>query len=405
MQVGQASGAAAQVVVSGAQVRLAELAVGQLYRVTVTDVLPGKVEILIGNQYLLAATALKFQSGDMLTLRLLEHSPQLLRFQLALPLASGAGEAAAETELATLARAASLPDSPANRELLALLVRAGITLTSRSLGEIGQLMAALPQATIELFLPLYRKLLERNLRPEAGVLARLAMLSGEEPALAGMLAAAVAGEPGTARTRSGRRKVLADALQRALSPLPDGADAADEMRNVLRLLYGTAEREMHQALASATDAEGGAEGAERELRVVLHDLANLAASVADDEQFAELITTLEALRLRAALDPAHLQLQLPQLLDGMPTEVQLSLALLGQDYYMKEYALRLRAENALQGKVEVQARARGPLLNIDVHVADAALLALYQAELPRLAEELRADGFIVRRCEAGVQSL
>jgi hypothetical protein len=406
MDIAGPASATGQLVAAAAQLKLAQLSVGGLYRVTVTGVYPGKAEILIGNQYLLAATPFKFQTGDVLTLKLVERSAELLRFQLALP--SGAGQAQqAQTELATLLRAAVLPDTAGNREVLATLLRGAVPVTLQSVSDITQLLASLPQQAVAAFMPLYRELLERKLRVPQDVLRQMALVGrGEQP-----LAAALSGaleELAEQRRKSGKART---ALEQSLAQVLASADNEDgtswrELRAALLALYGSPERRLRDALLSNDNQPDEAVEEQAALvELALDDLANLAHDEELSAGMRDALAALQALRITSSLDDAHLTLNLPLLLDGQATELQLSLTLLAEQYYQKDYALSMRLQNAVQGKVELRLRTRGPGVNVDVLAPDEAVRQAYEAELPRLVEELQEDGWVVRHAGAQVHAL
>jgi hypothetical protein len=399
-----------QVTVAASQVRLGELTVGQLYRVQITAVFPGKVEILVGNQYLLAATALRFQEGDVVTLRLSERSADLLRFQLALP----AGAAAAETpealaELGTLLRALGAADAPENRAALVLLLRSGVPLTPLTLGEMASLLSALPGPVVMSFMAFYKELVERNLRPQLPVLIELAQLVQGAPPLASLAAAVSAELQETRLKRGGKTGTHDRAVEAAALSIEDESElpTGDAVRSLLRLLYGSPEHGLWQALLAAGAPLGRGQGKRRRPGMV--ELADLANTVGDEDtppSLSRLAAVLQAVRLAAALSPDRFELPLPLILDGMPTEAQLSLQVVAEEYYQKDYALRLRVENSLQGKVEFQVRARGPQLTVDVLVSDPQVLPYYEAKLPQLREELEGEtAFSVKRISAEVHGL
>lgn len=381
--------------VTAAQTRLAELLVGQTYRVEITDVLAGKVEFLLGNQYLLAATNFRFSRGDVVNLRLIERSAQLLVFQLALP-AAGHGEEPAG--LLTLLRAAGLPDTAANRAALGLLLSNGISVNARTVADISQLLGALPQSVVTAFLPLYGELVARGLHLAPDLLEQLARLSGGPPELAGLLAVALQ----RTKQRGGRRS-LDDAIEAALTSVAREEDlpTARLLKDKLRLLYGSPEKALGDALLALGD-----EPDTEQQEVELGDLANLAYGEPVVAELVAALNVLQALRLDASLHPAALELALPMMLDGEATEVQLSINLLAEQYYQKDYAVRLRVANAIQGRVEIQLRTRGPGLYVDVLAAEPATVLAYEGLADGLKGEIEAQTpFIVRRIEVGAASL
>jgi hypothetical protein len=396
--------ATGQVVIPAASARLAELALGQLYRVTVTATFPSRAEILIGNQYLLAATPLRFQAGDVLTLRLVARTPELLQFQLALPLDAQAGDVAAE--LAVLLRAAALADTPENRAALTLLLQTGVPASGRAVSDIAQLLAALPQAAVAAFMPLYKELNARGFKLDKALLVQLARLAQAAPGLpplAGALAGLLSQQQRERQRRGGGRSKAEKALEAALAPPAEEnpENAAAQIQAQLALLYASPEKAVLDALvrAGAPDA-GGTANAE------LRDLANVIADETADAALAETLALLEALRIANALTPGRISLSLPLLPGAEPTDAELHLQVLAEQYYQKDYALRLRVENETQGKVEFQLRTRGPGLFVDVLAADEETLAAYEAEAARLREELgQGTGFIVRRLEVARHSL
>jgi len=399
-----------QVTVAASQVRLGELTVGQLYRVQITAVFPGKVEILVGNQYLLAATALRFQEGDVVTLRLSERSADLLRFQLALPGGTTAVEGLeVQAELGTLLRALGAADAPENRAALVLLLRSGVPLTPLTLGEVASLLSVLPGPVVAAFMAFYKELVEKSLRPQLPVLIELAQLAQGAPPLASLAAAISAELQETRLKRGGKPGMYDQAVEAAALSVEDESElpTGDAVRSLMRLLYGSPERAMWQALLEAGAPPGRGQARRRRAGTVeLADLANMAGEEDTPPSLSRLAAVVQAIRLVSALSPDRFEVPLPLILDGMPTEAQLSLQVVAEEYYQKDYALRLRVENSLQGKVEFQVRARGPQLTVDVLVSDPQVLPYYEAELPRLREELENEtAFSVKRVSAGVHGL
>jgi len=364
-------GGGGQLTVAGAQARLADLAVGQLYRVEITDVLPGKVEFLLGNQYLLAATPFRFRAGDVINLRLIGRTADLLTFQLTLPPAAE-GE---QPDVTALLRAARLADTADNRVALTVLMRAGITVNNRTLGEVAQLIANLPAESVAAFLPLYRELVAKGLVLAPEILEQLARQSGQTPELSGTLAAAF--ERMQKRGPRDKKRLLDEAVEGALTSLESDRDlpTAQALKDKLRLLYGSPEKALYEALITAIENEDAAlpeVGDEApEYGVELTDLANIAIGEEVPAELAVALNMLQALRIESLFTPSGDELKLPLVLDGEPTEVGISVSLLAEQYYQKDYALRVRVENATQGKVEFQLRTRGPGLYVDV-LADEA---------------------------------
>jgi hypothetical protein len=397
---------AGQVVVPAGGVKLAELSVGQLYRVTVTASYPGKAEILIGNQYLLAATPFRFQAGDVITLKLAARSPELLQFQLALPTVAGEQAAA---DLTTLLRAAALPDTPDNRAALTTLLQSGAPVSTRAMADVAQMLGALPQAAVAAFMPIYKQLLERNIRLDQVLLLQLARLEqagSSPPPLAAALAGAL-GQLQRERERSGQRKrPLEEALSQALQSVEEDKSTSDAqaLKEQIALLYGSPEAAILSLLQSLS-AENDAAGPRLE-QLELSDLLSLATGEKLEPGLSGLLDMLQAIKFVNALAPGKLALALPMVLDGEPTDVQLNLQLLSEQYYHKDYAVRIRVENETQGKVEFQLRTRGPGLYVDVMAEDEATLAAYNAEGERFAEELgQGAGFLLRKLELSQHTL
>lgn len=388
---------AGQLTVSAAQTRLAELIVGQTYRAEITSVLPGKVEFLLGNQYLLAATAFRFRAGDLVNLRLIERSPELLVFQLALP--AGEGEGGSEpADMLTLLRAAQLPDTPANRVALTTLVQSGIRVEARTVAELTQLLSALPQSAVAAFLPLYKELVARGLHLAPEVLEQLARMSSGPPELAGLLAGAL----DRLKQREGRRRRLDDAIEAALTSLERQEDlpTAQALKDKLRLLYGSPEKALAEALRERE------EDAREQGEVELGDLTNLACGEPAAAELVSALNVIQALRVDSSLHPAALELALPLVLDGEPAELSLSINLLAEQYYQKDYAVRLKLLNETQGRVEFQLRTRGPGLYVDVLAERPETLSTYQNLAGELKNEIESQTpFLVRRVGVGAASL
>ncbi len=379
-----------QLTVSASTVRLAELAVGQLYRVTVTASYPGKAEILIGNQYLLAATPFRFQPGDVLTLKLAARSSELLQFQLALPAA--ADEALAD--VTTLLKAAALPDTAANRSALTTLLQSGVPVTARTMADTALLLAGMPQAGVAAFMPLYKELAERNLRLDKALLAQLARLTqntSHPPALAAVLAGALA-QTRRERGREGKRQRETEAaLQAALGAAGDdaAADSAAQLKERIALLYSAPEHAVLSALKQQQERAPEPVAAAATAMADVTDLANLLAGEELGAEVNDALALMQAQRIVNALAPGRLALSLPTMLDDEPMDVQLSLQLLSEQYYHKDYALRVRIENETQGEVEFQLRTRGPGLFVDVLAEDEATLQTYSAQAERFGKSWR----------------
>jgi|GEM_PF-4433107 len=394
--------AAGQLQVDAARVRLAELSVGRLYRVTVTNVLPGKAELLIGNQYLLAATQLKFQPGDVVHLLLAARTPELLTFRLALPAGAAAEQSGAD--LAVLARAAGLSDTAPNRAAVQLLLSSGIPLSARTAGEVLQLMQGAPMEAVAAFMPLYKELLEKGLRLRPASLLQVAKLSGETPELSGLLAGALSELRGARESR--RRRALQEAIEGALTVLEDEDQplTAELLKDRLRALYGSPEKTLRNALLSREGDEPADEAPKSESE--LGDLVNLALGEEVPAGLAVALSMLEAQRAAAALTGDSLNFALPLVLDGEPTEVSVSIDVLAEQYYQKDYSVRLRVSNRTQGEVEFQLRTRGPGLYVDVLAARSETARVYQEQLTRFVDGIQAEaGLIVRRADVTVQSL
>lgn len=396
---------AGQVVVSGAQTRLSELTQGQLYRVTVTSVLPGKAEILIGNQYLLAATQLKFQPGDVITLKLAERTPELLRFQLALPgLNATAGvENTAEQQLQILLRAAGLADSEANRTLLTLLVGQDVALSGRSLSEVAQLLQHYPPEVLAQFMPLYKELLKRQISLDSTVLRQLVWLNSAEPRLAALLLQLPAAQRHVRQRSEVRKSGTGDTFRTAIFTTVDEASlpSAAQLRDSLHLLYGSPEAALQRLLRNFADEEGEPSITAGKT-LVLRDLANLVPADAADAATGEILALLQAIRVSASLEPRRFTVFLPLLLERIPTEIKLSLALLAEQFYQKDYLLRMQVSNELQGDVAITVRTRGNGLSVDIRAGDPQVRSAYQAQLDQLRAELEQDhGFVIRHLSAG----
>jgi hypothetical protein len=404
------AGGLQQLTVAAAQARLADLAVGQLYRVQITDVFPGKAEFLLGNQYLLATTPFKFQVGDNVTLRLVGLTPQLLTFQLTLP---GGQAGQADADLAMLLRAANMPDTADNRAALSQLVLAGIPVSNRSMGEMVQLLSTVPQEAIAAFLPLYKELIERGMHPAPEVLRQLALMSTGTPELSALLSTALTKLRGQRTSRRGGQGALDDAVEAALTAVEREEDlpTMQALKDKLRLLYGSPEKALRELLMelSAEDAASGKTKHARErpsAHVELGDLANIALSQHVPAELAAALNILQALRIENALARDAMEFALPLTIDGEPTDVQVSISVLAEQYYQKDYALRIRVENRTQGAVEFQLRTRGPGLSIDILAEHEETLAAYEQQLARFEEEIAdGTGYFVRRAKVAHQSL
>lgn len=382
------------------------LQVGQLYSAEVTALLDGKTELLIGNRYLLAATPFNFSVGDRLTLRLAQQSPQLLTFQLALP---GTGTLAVDpgagaVDLATLLRATGLADTAANRSALTTLLQAGIPLTQQTFDTIQQLMAALPGLPLAGFLPLYKELLNRELRPSQAVLRQLALLSLQRPETAALLASAVPLRP-AGRPRRGSADAASDSpagLDAAASEQDPQAQTAAELQALVRLLYSSPEHQLAQALTGARAATEHA----GQVTVELFDTANVQPrrGSLDDDAGLALAT---ALRVRSALTPGQGSLSVPLELDGEPVELRLDYRQLAQRFYQRDFHLRLSLQTAAQGPVEVLLHTHGAGLSVSILAGDAGTADAYQAELDSLREQLEQGdtGYVLHKLEAEVASL
>jgi hypothetical protein len=410
-----------QVTVQGAQARLAGLTAGALYRVEITDLLPGKVEFLIGNQYLLASTSLRFYAGDVVNLRLVQRSPELLVFQLALPASASLEQDGAD--LATLLRAANLPATEANQHALSMLIRSGISVSNRSVDGFAQLLTTYPPEVLAGFMPLYKELIERELKLSPAILRQLVQLPEAAPELAGLLAGALAKlQSGRTRGRNGGQQ-LEDAVEAALARFSEEEDlpTAQALKEQLRLLYGSPERALRDAVQTArrrheaqerVEEQAGQPGSragkpQREpqpLDVELADLYNLAAGQRVPAELAEALELLQALRVKSAVTK-DTQAVIPLLLDGEPATAQLNITVLAEQCYQKDYAVRLRVSGASQGEVEIQLRTRGPGLYVDIVAAEAETAEAYRARLDEFAAELPETGFLPRRVDAGVGQL
>ncbi len=410
MDLAASAGGLQRLTVAAAQARLADLTVGQLYRVQITDVFPGKAEFLLGNQYLLATTPFRFQLGDNVTLRLVGLTPELLTFQLTLP---GGQAGQSDADLAMLLRAASMPDTAANRTALTQLVLAGIPVSNRSMGEMVQLLGTVPPEAVAAFLPLYKELIERGLHPSPAVLRQLALMSTGTPELSALLSTALNKLRSGRASRRGGQSALDDAVEAALTAVEREEDlpTMQALKDKLRLLYGSPEKALRELLMelAAEDAAGSRakQGRERpSAHVELDDIANLAMGQHVPAELAAALNILQALRVENALARDAMEFALPLTIDGEPTDVQVSISVLAEQYYQKDYALRIRVENRTQGAVEFQLRTRGPGLSIDILAEHEETLAAYEQQLARFEEEIAdGTGYFVRRAKVAHQSL
>jgi hypothetical protein len=397
-----AAGQTAQVTVSGAHARLAELVVGKAYRVSVTDVYPGKAEILLGNQYLLAATQLRFSPGDVIDLVLRERSPDLLVFQLILPSGEQADELNAR--LGTLLRAANLADVVENRQAMSMLISNGISVSNRSALEIAQLLSVLPQAVVAGFLPLYKELIERNIRLDWPVLLQMAKLSGEPSNVAEQLAGVLISMQAE-RARDKRKNRLLNAVDSALVSVDseDELPTASVLKDKLALLYGSSEKQLLDFLHSlkppdeTAGRQTGIEPTPGKARLEFADLTNLAYGETVSAALADVLNVLQAQRVESSLRSGRFNLILPLLLDGEPTDVQVSIQTLAEQYYQKDYAIRLRLDNTIQGKTEIQIRTRGPGISVDILAEEGSTAQAYTEQLPGFRQELQRNTGLIPR--------
>ena len=412
MDVSKAGQALSQVTVQGAQARLAGLTQGMIYRVEITDLLPGKVEFLLGNQYLLATTSLRFTAGDVVNLRLVQRSPELLVFQLALP--SSASLAQYSADAATLLRAAGLPATAVNQQALAMLVRSGTPVSGGNIDALAQLLNTYPPEALAGFLPLYKELIQRGLKLNTAILNQLAQLPLAAPELAGLLAESLAQLRSNRAKGRGSSRKLEDAVEAALARYSDDDDlpTAQALKEQLRLLYGSPECTLRDAIVAlhreARERDSEAEDTllpseAAELTVDLHDLHNLAAGDGEElpPELAQAFVLMDAQRVKDAI-ANDTQAVLPLLFDGEPVTVQMSVSVLAEQYYQKDYTVRLRITGASQGDVEIQLRTRGPGLYVDVSAEKPATVEAYRARLDEFAKELPETGFIPRRLDARV---
>lgn len=410
MDLAASAGGLQQLTVAAAQARLADLTVGQLYRVQITDVLPGKAEFLLGNQYLLATTPFRFQVGDNVTLRLVGLTPELLTFQLTLP---GGQAGQSDADLAMLLRAANMPNTADNRAALTQLVLAGIPVSNRSMGEMVQLLGTVPPEAIAAFLPLYKELIERMLHPTPEVLRQLALMSTGTPELSALLSSALAKLRSGRASRRGGQGALDDAVEAALTAVEREEDlpTMQALKDKLRLLYGSPEKALRELLmelaADDVTRSGAKRGRERpSAHLELDDIANIALGEQVPAELAAALNILQALRIENALARDAMEFVLPLTIDEEPTDVQVSISVLAEQYYQKDYALRIRVKNRTQGAVEFQLRTRGPGLSIDILAEREETLTAYQQQLARFEEDITdGTGYFVRQAKVAHQSL
>jgi hypothetical protein len=401
-----------------------DLIVGQVYRVRITDVYPGKVEFMLGNQYLLAATRFQFNTGDMVNLKLIDRNPQLLTFQLTLPGLDQQGTAGTQqanqqlgamynADIATLMRAAGLPDTGANRAAITILLQGGVEVTNRTLGEIQQLMNAVPPEAMAAFLPFYKELTERKLRIGPQVMQQLALLMSGKPELSAMLLGAL--NKFRAQKEKDRGSLLDQAVEAAVTCLEseDDLPTAAVLKEKLRLLYGSPEKMMREVLMTLQQAhEASPEAAEipppapAQTQAEFGDLMNIALGEEVPIELASVLNLLQAMRVLASLDPRELNLILPLEIHGEPVDVELTINVIAEQYYQRDYKLRIRVDDKLQGPVEFQLRTRGPGLYLSVYVEDTGLVGLYEEQATRFREGLaERSGYYLKQVEVRQQSL
>jgi hypothetical protein len=248
-------------------------------------------------------------------------------------------------------------------------------LTQRSVGELQQLVQSLNPAVVAAFLPYYRELLEREIRPGPAVLRQLALLAARSPESSSLLLSLLppAARSGRRAEPGGRAGLNTPARQR-IAELAGGGDAPSgaELQELTQLLYGSPELALLEARQEAE----------------LSDLAN--TGVDDSEEAEELLALLVAQRARAALGQGPDELLLPLDIDGRAVALELEHSLLGQEYYQQQHYLRLRLETPEQGPVEIHLRTHGTGLTVQMLAQDEDTLAAYQDDLPLLEEELRS---------------
>ena len=88
---------------------------------------------------------------------------------------------------------------------------------------------------------------------------------------------------------------------------------------------------------------------------------------------------------------------MPLLLDGEPTDVQVSIQTLAEQYYQKDYAIRLRLHNSVQGKTEIQIRTRGPGISVDILAEEEATAQAYTEQLPGFRQKLQSGTGLIPR--------
>jgi hypothetical protein len=370
-----------------------DLQPGQVYRAEVTAILDGKTEILLGNRYLLAASPFSFTPGDTLFLRLTALEP-MLTFQLALPGADRAGDAEMEASMISVMRSARLTDNPANRAALGQVLAAGLPLTQQTFADVQALLASLPGAAVAAFMPLYRELLDRQIRPGGAVLRQLALLATQAPEVSALMLSLL-----PASTRPRRRAGSPALPEPALSSSAEvriaklaGSDAPpreEDLREMLQLLYGSAE----EVLANT--------GSQAEF----HDLSNVGLDADADDQ--DVTALLAAQRLLAALHPGSSRMLLPLSIDGMPVALELEHSRLEQEHYQQNHHLRMRLAPPLQGPVEVHFRTHGTSLSIQVLVQEEPTLMAYTAEMMELETTLRSEdtGYRLRELQLSAATL
>jgi len=237
------------------------------------------------------------------------------------------------------------------------------------------------------------------------VLTQMAKLSGATPELSVLLSDAME----KLRKRRGGKdshKLLDDAIEAAITSLDDEhLPTAALLREKLRLLYGSPEKSIADALKQVPDEPSGQPGGDT-VRLELSDLTNIAMGEEVPGELVVALNIVQALRIGSSMFDNATELALPMEINGEPTEVQLSINVLTEQYYQKDYSVRVRVQNTTQGRVEIQARTRGPGVSIDVLAEDKTVLDAYGECFAELSDEINSDGaFFVRRIAATPQSL
>lgn len=362
---------------------------GRHYRALVTSLRAGQAEILIGNRYLNATTALPLSQGQSLLLELFSAGQDGLVFRL-LQGRSG-GEAALADNSAVLLKAAGLPASAAEQGALTLLERHSISASAQALRQTSLLIDSLGMQRAAAFMPELRAYFARGLSFPDSILLQIAFT-----ATASTYAEALAPYDGGLgrRGQRGRR-------QRRPPPAPlelrEAEGGPPDIRSHIATLFGSPEHALLTTLVDNT----GAQDTQAEIELPLQHGGS--ARLGDSEDV--LADWAEAQRIRAVADSEALRLTLPLSLEGEPASLAWEQHDLGVDFYEREQLLRLKLLNATQGRVDIMLHAKGASLRLDVASESQEVVEAYKLELAQLEFELRAIGLSLGSTSATRQVL